>query len=73
VIWARDSGQGRHPARVELVVVVRAAGQDPQAEGAVCLAAQYLGQRRGNLVVTDDQVVTSVRVEGKPGVPKVPG
>jgi hypothetical protein len=61
------------PASVELAEALGPAWQDAKANGAVGLAAPYLGQRRSHLVVTDNQVIPGMRIERKPRVAKVPG
>jgi len=67
------SGECRQPAGVELVVAVGPARQDTEAKGSIGVTGQHLGQRRSHLIVANHEVIPWVRVEGKPGVAKVPG
>ncbi len=54
-------------------MTVRSAGQYPQSNGSVCFSANDLGKGRAHLVVTHDEKVAAMRVEGNPGVAKVTG
>ena len=60
-------------AAPELGVTLGPARQDSKAKRAVRLPAHDLRQRRQNLVVTDDEVITRMPVERQARMAKVPG
>lgn len=63
--------RGRLAATEKVRVVRRRTGQHPQSQLARLAPAQDLSQRRLDVVVTDDEVVARLRVDGESGMTKV--
>lgn len=68
----RYEAKRRQAARPVLLVARNRAGQDPQPDRPIGVAADDEGERRGNLVITDDEVVAGSRVEWHAGVTQMP-